>query len=625
MCGIAGIVGYAEHCLQAMLAKIHHRGPDFTGSTALAAMHCFLGHVRLSILDLDPRSHQPFVSDCQRYVLVFNGEIYNFSELRAELEQDGHTFRTTSDTEVLLKWLIREGVAGLTRLEGMFAFCFADTQANTLLLVRDPIGEKPLYYSFTVTSGTRRFAFASEIKSLLTLQDLDTSLDREGLFDYLRFLYTAPPHTLYQGIEELPPGHYLTVDLSDRKRQPAQRYYDLESSLDIAPGMTFTDAARRFHSLFSRSVRLRLMSDVPVGVFLSAGIDSNAILAVAQLASTGSPLATFTLEYPRAQDESRAAKRIAENLGLVNTAIPFTQLEFFPALDRVIHLFDQPFGNSTSIVSDMIAAKAAESCKVCLVGDGGDELLVGYPRYHALKHFSALASWPPMFHAGLRRLLNVFPETGRIAVPARRAKQFTKSLGKPMAEAFLDWSSYLDTPTLSWATGTREVQTGFYQDLIATFRRHQADPIRAAVIVDMKSFVPFNLLQNADRTSMAHSLELRTPFLATPLIHGILGLPTAAKVQSRKKALVTVPFERDLPAEILNAPKRPFNPPINVMLKANLPDLKDFILGPTARIGTLLDRSFLATEVNDFSRGTRDNSTLLWGLATLERWLQRAA
>lgn len=230
-----------------------------------------------------------------------------------------------------------------------------------------------------------------------------------------------------------------------------------------------------------------------------------------------------------------------------------------------------------------------------------------------------------MFHAGLRRLLNVFPETGRIAVPARRAKQFTKSLGKPMAEAFLDWSSYLDTPTLSWATGTRDVQTGFYQDLIATFRRHQADPIRAAVIVDMKSFVPFNLLQNADRTSMAHSLELRTPFLATPLIHGILGLPTAAKVQSRKKALVTVPFERDLPAEILNAPKRPFNPPINVMLKANLPDLKDFILGPTARIGTLLDRSFLATEVNDFSRGTRDNSTLLWGLATLERWLQRAA
>ncbi len=625
MCGIAGTVGYAEPCLQGMLETIHHRGPDHLGMMRFASTECSLGHVRLSILDLDPRSHQPFVSDCRRYVLVFNGEIYNFFELRAELEQEGHTFRTTSDTEVLLKWLIRTGVAGLTRLEGMFAFCFADTQANTLLLVRDPIGEKPLYYSFTITNGTRRFAFASEIKSLLTLKDLDTSLDREGLVDYLRFLYTAPPHTLYRGIEELPPGHFLTVDLSDRKRQPAHRYYDLESSLDSNPQMTFAEAAPRFHTLFSDSVRLRMISDVPVGLFLSAGIDSNAILAVAHHVSTGTSLATFTLEYPRAQDESRIAQRIAARAGLGNIAIPFTELDLFPALDRVIRLFDQPFGNSTSIVSDMIAAKAAESCKVCLVGDGGDELLVGYPRYHALSHFATLAPWPPMVHAGLRTLLNCLPEIGRIAVPARRARQFTKSLGKPMDEAFLDWSSYLDTPTLSWATGTRDVQSGFYQDLLATFRRHQADPIRAAVIVDMKSFVPFNLMQNADRTSMAHSLELRTPFLATPLIHGILGLPSAAKLQSRKKALVTVPFESHLPAEILNAPKRPFNPPIRTLLRANLPALQDFILGQTARIATLLDRNFVAAEVHDFSRGARDNSTLLWGLATLERWLQRTA
>lgn len=625
MCGIAGVIGYDEAALRTMLTRIRHRGPDHFGTMALPNRRGYLGHVRLSILDLDQRSHQPFLSDCRRYALVFNGEIYNFQELRADLEALGHRFRTTSDTEVLLQWMIRYGTAGLAQLEGMFAFCLADRDEQTLLLVRDQIGEKPLYYSFTTLQGSPRFAFASEIKSLLTLGDVDTSLDRIGLLDYLRFLYTAPPHTLYQGIQELPPGHYFKMRLDDRTAPVLHEYYDVESRLGHPDSISFPEAAERFRRLFSQSVQRRLISDVRVGLFLSAGIDSNAILAAMKDVPLQYPLETFTLEYMGQADESRQAKQIAHGRGLTNETIPFTQLDFCTTLDRVVALFDQPFGNSTAIVSDMIAAKAAGSCKVCLVGDGGDELLIGYPRYHALTRFAAMQRWPSLVHRALLGLFMGLPETGATAVSVRRAKQFLCTLGKPMAEAFLDWSTYLDTPALSFASGIADARTDFYRQLLATFTRHQADPMRAAAIVDMKSFVPCNLLQSADRTSMAHSLELRTPFLSTILIHGILGLPSRIKVQKQKKALVTVPYAQDLTAAVVRQPKRPFNPPIRAMLRDNLPILKEYLLSSTARVNTVLEKRFVRQQVEAFETSRRDNSTFLWGLATLERWLQRAA
>lgn len=623
MCGIAGVIGYDEATLLTMLTRIQHRGPDHLGTIALPDRRGYLGHVRLSILDLDPRSHQPFLSDCHRYALVFNGEIYNFQELRAELEAIGHRFRTTSDTEVLLQWMIRFGTAGLAQLEGMFAFCLADRVEHTLLLVRDQIGEKPLYYSFKTLQGSPHFAFASEIKSLLTLGDVDTSLDRTGLQDYLRFLYTAPPHTLYQGIQELPPGHYCKIGLQDRTAPVLHQYYDIESQLDRAESISFPDAIERFRQLFSQSVQRRMISDVRVGLFLSAGIDSNAILAETKDVALQYPLETFTLEYVGQADESRLAKKIAHDRGLNNKTVPFTQLDFHAALDRVVALFDQPFGNSTAIVSDMIAARAAGSCKVCLVGDGGDELLIGYPRYHALARFASMQHWPSIAYRALRGVFMGLPESGAMAVPVRRAKQFLCTLGKPMAEAFLDWSTYLDTPELSFASGIADAHTEFYLQLLATFNRHQADPMRAATIVDMKSFVPCNLLQSADRTSMAHSLELRTPFLSTTLIHGILGLPSRVKVQRQKKALVTVPYAADLTAAVVRQPKRPFNPPIQAMLRDNLPVLKEYLLSSTARVNTVLERRFVCQQVAAFETSRRDNSTFLWGLATLERWLQR--
>ena len=622
MCGIAGTVGYDPALLSGMLNRLQHRGPDNSGSARIPGAQCALGHTRLSIIDLDPRSHQPFVSPCGRYVMVFNGEIYNFTALRQTLEQSGIRFQTTSDTEVLLHWFIERGIAGLPDLDGMYAFGFVDIVARTLLLARDAIGEKPLYFSETLASGRSQFAFASEIKALRGLPHIDRSLNRTALLDFMRFLYTAPPHTLYKGIQELPPGHWLQVDLATGRSQPPQAFYSLEASLSYDDTATPLSAAAAFRILFEDSVGLRLVSDAEIGIFLSAGIDSNAILAAAQSSSRLKGLYTYTLQYASGHDESALAREIATANGLPNETILFDKLEFHPAVRRVVDIFDQPFGNATALVSDRIAQQASHTCKVCLVGDGGDELAIGYPRYRAIEHFQTLSTLPRPLTRMLQNLAHWIPEKGRYAIPIRRAKQFLHTVGQPLAESFLDWSTYLNTPTLAWATGTKECQTAFYMELIETFLRQQQDPIRAAAIVDLKSFVPYNLLQSADRTSMAHSIELRSPFLSPRLIRGISGLPSRVRMSQQTKPLITTAFADRLPAAILNQPKHPFNPPIGTLLRANLHELDRYLTAPSARIGTLLEPAFVRREVADFAAQRRDNSTFLWGLATLEHWLQ---
>jgi asparagine synthase (glutamine-hydrolysing) len=623
VCGIAGTVGYEPAVLNGMLDRLQHRGPDNSGITRIPGTQCALGHTRLSIIDLDPRSHQPFVSPCGRYVMVFNGEIYNFTALRQSLEQSGINFQTTSDTEVLLHWLIERGISGLPELDGMYAFGFVDIAARTILLARDAIGEKPLYFSETLASGRSQFAFASEIKALRGLPHIDRSLNRTAFLDFMRFLYTAPPHTLYQGIQELPPGHWMQVNLATGRAQLPQAFYSLEASLSYDETATPQSAAETFRMLFEESVGLRLVSDAEIGIFLSAGIDSNAILAAAQSSSRVKGLHTYTLQYTSGHDESALAREIATVNGLPNETIRFDKLEFHPAVSRMVDIFDQPFGNATALVSDRIAQQASHTCKVCLVGDGGDELAIGYPRYRAIDHFQTLSALPRSLTRLLQNLVHWIPEKGRYAIPIRRAKQFLHTVGQPLAESFLDWSTYLNTSTLAWATGSKDCRTEFYTELVETFLRQQQDPIRAAAIVDLKSFVPYNLLQSADRTSMAHSIELRSPFLSPRLIRGIAGLPSCVKMSHQTKPLITTAFADRLPEAILNQPKRPFNPPIGTLLRANLDELNRYLTAPSACIGTLLDPAFVRREMADFRAQRRDNSTFLWGLATLEHWLER--
>jgi asparagine synthase (glutamine-hydrolysing) len=626
VCGIVGTIGYEPARLDRALERLAHRGPDHVGRHVDVQRDAVLGHLRLSIIDLDSRSHQPFFSDCRRYSLTYNGEIYNFRELRAELAaRGGHVFRTTSDTEVLLRLLIESGLDGLARVDGMFALCFADHERGRWLLARDHIGEKPLYYTEHRHAGRACFAFASEIKGLLDLPGVDRSLDRVGLADYLRFLYTAPPHTLYRGIRELPPGCALQVDVAEGRASSPIRFYDLDSACAELEARDFPEAARDFAERFTHSVRARLVSDVQVGLYLSAGIDSNAVLAAALGGSEGASLKTYTMRYAfGATDESAAAAADAAWYGVPNTVVTLAaEWDFDVAVQRVVDLFDQPFGNSTALVAYDLAGHAVRSSRVCLVGDGGDELTVGYPRYRALLLQKKMAGVPAPLRRAIAAIVGVVPEIGSLATPVRRGKQFLNSAHEPPAVSYLNWATYLDTAALRRALAQPDVDSAFYTGLLASFERFGAQPLRAAALVDMKSFVPFNLMQCADRTAMGHSLEIRSPFLARSLVESALSLPDATRLgPGGIKPLLTVPMASRLAPGVVKRPKMPFNPPIRALLRRNLAALESTLLGPDSRLGGVMDRAFVEQAFQSFQAQRVDNSTFLWGLATLDRWLR---
>ncbi len=629
MCGIAGIVGRNRERVARMLDRLAHRGPDARGVLALDALATTLGHVRLSIIDLDARSNQPMRSACGRFAISFNGEIYNYVELRERLEQAGESFRTSSDTEVLMRWIARYGEAGLAALDGMYAFAFADIERRTLLLARDPLGEKPLYYAFHGANDAS-FAFASELKALLALPEIDTSIDREALADYLRFLYTAAPNTLYRGIRELRPGHVLRLCV-DAPCEDTSPFYDLEARTRGELELDREQAVDAFRDAFTSSMQLRLRSDVPVGVFLSSGLDSNTILGVARRLAPRADLDTFTVRFAgsrlaRSADESDLAARAAVAQHATNTAITFAQSrDFGDALARTVELFDQPFGNSTSVIADRLAERAAQSCTVCLVGDGGDEILVGYPRHRALLLHQRLRRTPRLLSDALVNGASAFGERGRLATPLRRFKEFARSLGRPLSESFLDWSTYLDSSEAAFALDRRE-PSRFHAEMLALFERNAADPVRAAALVDLRSFVPHNLMQAADRTSMAHALELRTPFLSLRVIETALRIRTEHKLaRGRAKPLLVDAFNDVLPAFLPRRTKRAFNPPIQAFVRQHLAQLDDLLLGPHAHLREHMSEDFVRLQLEGFRRGRCDNSTLLWGLGTLEVWLARKA
>ena len=627
MCGIAGIVDEQRSSLHSMLRSLSHRGPDAAGVHELENWQCALGHVRLSILDLDPRSNQPFRSPCGRYALTFNGEVYNYVELRKELESGGVVFQTTSDTEVLLHWLIRFGAEGLGRLEGMFAFCFADDVTGQLLLVRDQIGEKPLYYSQGTSNGRSAFAFASEPATLLQLPWVDASLDTEGLADYLRFLYTAPPHTLYAGVRELPPGHFARFDLRERTLSRYQ-YYSIEAAVQEVEPTESLLPADEFRQRFDRSVSLRLQSDVPVGLYLSGGMDSNAIALAMRNQDRLESLTSFTVRFEASLtrtggDESGLAAQAAAFHGIGNCQATFdAQRPLLEAAQRSVEIFGQPFGNATALIADQIAKLAARHSRVCLVGDGGDELLIGYPRYHGLLLKQRMERLPRPILRSLALASRLAPERGRYGTTIRRGKQFLAGAAKTTAECYLDWLTYTEASTIRRILNRRE-DTAFNHNMLETFERHRDTPLLAAAIVDLSSFIPFNLMQSADRTGMQHSLELRCPFLAPALIHHTLRMPSSSKIQrGRVKPLLVDAFAGEWPPQLINQPKRPFNPPVNTWLRQQFDVLNDALTNSTSELSSLVGHEFIQQQLQAFQTGQSDNSTFLWGLLSLETWLK---
>lgn len=622
MCGIAGYVGVEHSGLAAAMAELlRHRGPDEAGEVALPLRDgriCGLAHTRLSIIDI-PGGHQPQASEDGSVQVIFNGEIYNFRELRAELEKLGHRFSTRSDTEVIVHLYEEHGARCVEHLRGMFAFALWDASRERLLLARDRLGVKPLYYAQPERGGIG-LAFASELKSLLLVPGVSRELDLESLAAYLAYLYIPHPRTAIRGARRLPPG---TILVAEDGRVDVRRYWSLRGESQSEPDPT------RLWELIEEAVRLRLVADVPVGAFLSGGLDSSTIVAAA--AASGAEPDTFTVVFPRKQErlyDERGDARIVS--AAFNTR--HHELDARPdareLLPQIVRHFDEPFGNPTALLVYELARLTREHVKVALAGDGADELFAGYPRFRGL----AAASWYRRMPGPVRALAaagaRVLPESTRGRHALRRAREFALAPVDDLDDTYISWITYFDEHDRNRLLGeeTRgrlresEPPERFLRELLA--EAPASDLVNRLSYVELQSFLPCNVLEYGDRMSMAHGLEVRNPFTDHRLVEHVAALPGAAKLQrGQTKAILREAVAARLPERPLAKRKVGFNPPMGLWLTGGLAPLVDSHLSREQIDARGLFRpEAVEALVRDLRGGRRDVSLQVWALIVLEQW-----
>lgn len=553
--------------------------------------------------------------------IVFNGEIYNFLELRRELERSGYSFRSNSDTEVILHAYACWGPQCIGRLHGMFAFALWDGLTRELLLVRDRLGKKPLY----VYNRGGRFAFGSEIKAILASLAGKPDIAYEALDDYLTYLYIPYPRTIFAGIRQLPPASYMRVRFGAGIRTETETYW--------SPSWTGRPAATsvpEIRELLAESVRSRLLSDVPLGVLLSGGLDSSSITALMSQ-GTAQPVRTFSIGFENngAFDEIPYARAVAHAFEAEHTVM---QAE--PTCSRylapVIRHFDQPFGNPTAVLTYILAELTKRHVTVALGGDGGDELFGGYPRYAGAHLSGAVRSLPGFIRSGLLPWLS-----GKIADGSgnqqwfRRGREFLEASGLPTIEMYLRWVGYFTRPdrkalyTQETAAAVGAHDSGDF--LRGIYRESEGlDPINRLAYVDMKSFLCCNVLEYADRMSMAHALELRAPFTDHRLVELSLRIPYRLKLRhGRSKWIMREAMQPFLPAEVLRKRKLGFNPPLASWLNGELKHLPAQLLSKER----MRKRGFFVPgEVErirqEHAAQRRDYSQQLWALMVFDLWFE---
>ncbi|MBV9303343.1 MAG: asparagine synthase (glutamine-hydrolyzing) [Acidobacteriaceae bacterium] len=628
MCGIAG---YFRKTLAPAVARrvsssIAHRGPEdegiWTGSTGDLTLT--LIHRRLRILDLSAAGHQPMTRG--PHTIVFNGEIYNFLELRRSLEQQGYTFSSNSDTEVILAAYDRWGVDSIPRLEGMFAFALWDDSKKELILARDRIGKKPLFFH---NSGAS-FTFGSEIKAILAALNHTPEIDYCALDDYLTYLYIPYPRTIFAGIRQLAPATWMRLQVrgNETHAETVQYWNPLDGRPAVATRLPELESQVR--ELVAGAVHSRLISDAPLGVLLSGGIDSSTITAMMANSSTRR-VRSFSIGFAQNKnyDEIPFAKLVADHCGAEHTVLQ-AEPSCSTYLANVIRHFDQPFGNPTAILTYILSALTKQSVTVALAGDGGDELFGGYPRYIG----AHLSRFPRSLPGFVRNRLLPWV-AGKISDDAtgrhqfRRVREFLQEAGLPLIEMYLGWVGYF-SPTDRAALYTPETRArvGNHDSgdfLRALFAESESlEPLNRLAYVDVKSFLCCNVLEYADRMSMAHALELRAPFTDRRLVEFSLRLPFNMKFcRAQSKWILRQAMKPLLPASILNKRKLGFNPPIGTWLNGELHNLADELLS-SRRINErgLFRASAVQDLLNRHASRSRDHSLHIWALMVLELWFR---
>jgi asparagine synthase (glutamine-hydrolysing) len=625
MCGISGWFDTKatrqadRRIVHAMNAAIAHRGPD--GDGFFFAPGVGLGHRRLAIIDLSPGGHQPKASADGRIQIVFNGEIYNFRELRQELEAKGRSFATKSDTEVIIQAWEEWGQQSVSHLIGQFAFALWDAGAQSLHLVRDRLGEKPLYYSLLEDGG---LVFGSELKALLAHPDCRRRIDPLAVEDFFALGYVAEPRTIYAGVKKVPAGGIIAF-----RRGAAPRHFSYWSPSPEASSGSEGARAEELIERLGRAVKMQMVSDVPIGAFLSGGVDSSATTALMAKASP-TPIRCFTIGFAeKAFDETEYARKVAKKYGAVHR-VKTVSVDDVEAVRSLPHVFDEPFGDSSALPALQLARLAREDVTVALSGDAGDELFAGYRRYrfHAreerLRALLPQAVRGPLF--GL--LARLYPQMDW-APRALRARHTFQELSLDTAHGFFSNVSVADdaqraalfSPALK-----QELQGYTSADLIAQyFNEAPGDDVLArAQYVDLKTWLPGDILTKVDRTSMAASLESRVPMLDPDFADWALGLPADMKIRAGEgKFLLKKALEPLIPADILYRPKQGFSIPLAAWMAGQMGAEFERDLGAPGGLSDcgLFNMATVKQLLVQHRRGLRDHGRILWQLWMFHHFL----
>lgn len=637
MCGIVGLLDprrsrAAEDTtalLHRMAEPIANRGPDGDGVWIDESAGIGFGHRRLAILDLSEQGHQPMLSTDGRYVITYNGEVYNHHEIRHELERLGTRFRGHSDTEVLVEALSRWGVeAALDRVDGMFAFGVWDREDRSLVLARDRMGEKPLYYG---KLGSGEIVFGSSLDSLRSHPLFDRPVDRDALALFFRHKYVPAPWSIYSGILKLEPGHTLRIDAGGHIGDP--KPYWSYSEL-VGRGRDFDgspeEAASRLDELLRKSVRRRMVADVPVGAFLSGGIDSSLIVAAAQQESS-SAVRTFTMGTESAEfDESADAARVAAHLGTDHTNLVVTPADALRVVERLSTMYDEPFADSSQIPTHLVSELARSQVTVALSGDAGDELFGGYNRYiwvpSIWRQLSRVPTPARRAAAAGGRLVppKLWDSAGHLLPRNRRPRQLGLKVSKVLGvadasspeDAFHRLVSHWQHP-IDLVKGSSECSTMHSNPArwpnTASITEHM-------MAIDTVTYLPDDILAKVDRASMSASLEARVPFLSREIVEFATGLPIALLIESgRSKAILRNVLSRYVPPSLVDRPKAGFGVPIDEWLRGPLRRWsEERLFSSTAE--SFLEQKLIQKAWTDHQSGKANNAYRLWDVLMFTDW-----
>jgi asparagine synthase (glutamine-hydrolysing) len=646
MCGIAGFwrdnsdqsTDWLEETASAMADTLVHRGPDDSGTWVDPEVGVAFGHRRLSIIDISDAGHQPMISQDGRYVISYNGEIYNFQKLRQELEKLGHRFRGHSDTEVMLASFIEWEVEGsLKRFNGMFAFALWDRRDRLLYLARDRIGEKPLYYG--VQNGT--FFFASELKAIWAHTEFRPIIDRDALASFLRFSYVPSPNSIYKGIKKLLPGHFLCLN-SPLNESNSQPYWSLKEVMLESKKAPFSgsdkEAVDELERCLKKTVKSRMVSDVPLGAFLSGGIDSSTIVALMQSQSER-PINTFSIGFHE-QDFNEAvhAKKVAKHLGTNHTELYINPKEAMEVIPKLPEMYDEPFADSSQIPTHLISILTRQHVTVALTGDGGDELFAGYNRYLIAERLWKVAGRIPEalknrtadFMAGISpesverfygKIEGILPRKMKVSLPTEKFYKLALALRatSSLQTVYKRIVSIIHAPEKLLTSG-RELTTTLDD---ATPWQEIDDTVLTMVYLDLMTYHPDDILQKVDRAAMNVRLETRVPYLDHNLVEFIMRLPLEMKIRNgSSKWILRQVLYRYVPRQLMERPKMGFAVPVGGWIKGSMRDWAEELIAQNR----IEQENYFNTQAvgemwQQHLSGRFNRTHELWNILMFQSWL----